>query len=231
LARALAHALNAADFVSAGARFDCETAGERWLHPALLATLVYRFGPLDATAPPPPNRVVISGQCTAVRRADLLKAGGYGAAAGHLSDDAALARALAGRGWRIVFVDAGALLTVDMHDSIGDTWREWGRTIALGDVTLPLALAGDLVVVWLVLGLPPLRLVARRAGRLDLALLSLRMAMTAALAPAYARRGAPYWLSPLADPAAAFRLTLSVLRPPHRWRGRDYAVGRGTAPR
>ncbi|CAA9506704.1 MAG: hypothetical protein AVDCRST_MAG45-1642, partial [uncultured Solirubrobacterales bacterium] len=34
-----------ADLVTAGTRFVCETAGERLLHPAMLATLVYRFGP------------------------------------------------------------------------------------------------------------------------------------------------------------------------------------------
>ena len=41
---ALAAALDDADLVTAGARFT--TAG--WVHPAMLATLVYRFGPADA---------------------------------------------------------------------------------------------------------------------------------------------------------------------------------------
>ena len=50
LGPALARALEGADMVTAGARFVCETAGERWLHPAMLCTLVYRFGPPDAVA-------------------------------------------------------------------------------------------------------------------------------------------------------------------------------------
>jgi dolichol-phosphate mannosyltransferase len=80
----------------------------------------------------------------------------------------------------------------------------------------------DVGVVWLTLGLPWLRVLARRAGRLDLPLIALRCAMAAALAPAYERRGAPYWLSPLADPLAAARLTWSAVRPSRRWRGRAY---------
>ena len=38
---------------------------------------------------------MINGQCTAVRRAALLEAGGYAEAAGHMTDDAAFARGLA----------------------------------------------------------------------------------------------------------------------------------------
>ena len=69
LARALAAALGDADLVSAGARFVCDTAGERWLHPALLMTLVYRYGPPDSASPAATSRLLINGQCTAVRRA------------------------------------------------------------------------------------------------------------------------------------------------------------------
>ena len=46
--------------------------------------------------------------------------------------------------------------------------------------------------------------------------------MTGAFAPSYTRRGVPYWLSPLADVAAAVRLTWSAARPARRWRGRVY---------
>src|SRR4051812_32713823 len=222
LARALAAALQEADLVTAGARFLCDTAGERWLHPALLATLVYRYGPPDSAAPARPSRLVVNGQCTAVRREALLAAGGYPEAAGHLTDDAAFARGLARRGWRVAFHDAGALLTVDMHDSAAEVWREWGRSIALPDVTAPAWRAADVALVWLTLGLPPLRLLSARPRPGDLALLAVRALLHAALASAHARRGAAYWLSPLADPLAALRLTLSALRPAQRWRGRDY---------
>lgn len=223
---ALAAELETADWVSAGARFDCEGPGERWLHPSFLATLVYRYGPAAA----PGGRVLANGQCTATRRERFLAAGGYGPAVGHMTDDAALARALARRGWRVRFADASELLEVDMHDDLAGVWREWGRSIALADVEPPAWRAADAATVWLTMGLPVLRLLAGRPRPTDLGLLALRWALLAGLRGAYARRGAPFWLSPLADPLTAARLTWSSLRPPRRWRGREY--GRpGTAAR
>ncbi len=227
LARAMAALLDGTTptFATAGTRFVCERFGERLLHPAMLATLVYRFGPSDAKGyVPAPDRVVSNGQCTAAERRRLLAAGGYRAAAGHMTDDAALARALAAEGWTIAFRDGGDLVEVDMHDSAAEVWREWGRSLALPDVTPARRQAEDLAVVWLTLALPPLQLLARRAGPLDLALLAVRAALLGGLARAYTIRGAPFWLSPLADPAVAVRYTLSVLRPERRWRGRSYAT-------
>jgi dolichol-phosphate mannosyltransferase len=224
LARALAAALADADLVTAGCRFVCDTAGERLLHPAMLATLVYRFGPSDVATQPGPDRVVANGQCTAVRRELLLAAGGYARAARNMTDDAALARSLARAGWRVAFHDGADLIDVDMHDSAADVWQQWGRSLAMPDATPPLWQAADLAVVWLVLGLPPLRVATRRARRLDLALLAARWALLAPLARSYARRGPAYWLSPLADPAVAARFTWSALRPTRRWRGRTYGL-------
>jgi dolichol-phosphate mannosyltransferase len=228
LVRALAAALDDADLVTAGCRFVCDTPGERWLHPAFLATLVYRFGPADVARP---ARPVANGQCTAVRRGQLLAQGGYAPAAPHMTDDAALAGALAAAGWRVAFHDGAALIDVDMHASAGEVWREWGRSLALPGVTPPLRQAADLCVAWLVLALPVLRALVRRPTPLDGALLAVRVALLGPLRAAYARRGAPFWLSPLADPLAAARLTLSALRPVRSWRGREYAAAPGTARR
>ena len=222
LAGALVAALAEADLVTAGCRFECDTAGERLLHPAMLATLVYRFGPADADGHVRPERVVANGQCTAVDRERLIAWGGYRVAADHMTDDAALARGLARNGWRVVFRDGGALVSVDMHDSAAGVWREWGRSLAMPDATPARWQAADLAVVWLVLGLPLPRVLARRHTPLDLALLALRAALLGPLAGAYARRGPAFWLSPLADPAVAVRYTLSALRPARRWRGRTY---------
>ncbi len=222
LAGALAAALADADLVTASARFACEGPGERLLHPSMLASLVYRYGVSDAEAPVAPGRVLANGQVTAVRREQLLAAGGYAPAAGHMTDDAALARALARAGWRVVFVDGTALVEVRMYASARETWREWGRSIALPGVTPPAWQAADLAVVWLAMALPVVRTLALRPARIDVALLALRLVLLGPLAGAYTRRGAPYWLSPLADPATAVRLTLSALRPRREWRGRVY---------
>jgi dolichol-phosphate mannosyltransferase len=233
LVRGLLAALASADFVSAGARFRCDSAAEQLLHPALLATLVVRYGPPDATAPQSPERLLPNGQCTAVRRRLLLDAGGYAPASRHMTDDAAQARALARAGWRVAFHDAGALLSVDMHDSVGELWREWGRSIALADVTPARVRTIDAATVWLVLGLPWLRVLMGEAGWLDRLLIAARVPIAVALAPAYAPRGPAYWLSPLADPVAAIRLVLSSARQSRRWRGRTYGAvgGPGTAVR
>lgn len=219
-------------FLTAGTRFVCDTPGERLLHPSMLASLVYRYGPSDSDPPPP--RILANGQCTAVRRAPFLAAGGYAAALDRLTDDAALARALAAAGWRIAFRDGGGLVEVKMHDSAREAWREWGRSLALSDVE-PLGWrVADLAVVWLALALPVLRALTGRARPLDGLLLAVRVALLAGLRGSYTRRGPAFWLSPLADPLTAVRLTLSTLRPTRTWRGRTYAPAAPrsrTAPR
>jgi len=223
LVGALAGALrDGADFVTAGARFRCDGPGERLLHPSMLASLVYRYGPADAEAPVPPARRLANGQVTAVERERLLEAGGYAAAAHHMTDDAALVRALARAGWAVAFVPAPDLVEVRMYESAAETWREWGRSLALPDVTPPAWQAADLAVVWLTMAMPVLRLATGRPTPLDLALLAVRAALLGGLAGSYARRGPWFWLSPLADPATAVRLTLSALRPARTWRGRSY---------
>ena len=55
----------------AGPRFRCDSAAEQALHAALLATLVYRFGPIGPARQPPPHRLVLNGQCLLARRGAL----------------------------------------------------------------------------------------------------------------------------------------------------------------
>jgi dolichol-phosphate mannosyltransferase len=216
-----------ADLLTCGGRFVCDTPGQRVLHPAMLTTLVARFGPPDTVHQPRPGRQVANGQCTIVRRQHLLDAGGYAPIRDHLTDDVALARHLAGQGWRVVFADGTRLFDVRMHESGPEVWREWGRSLPMPDVTPRWVQAADLATLWLTLALPLPRLLTRRGDRLDLALVALRLGLLAATAPAYRRRGLAYWSSPLADLPVAVRLTWGALRPGRRWRGRTYRL---TAP-
>ncbi|NEA22451.1 glycosyltransferase [Actinomadura bangladeshensis] len=221
------------DLVSAGPRFVCGGVAEQALHASFLAGLVYRFGPIGPAAASP-ERLLLNGQCMAFRKDAMVRAGGFARVRGHLTDDVALGRLLAEDGWRIAFRDAGALLDVDMHESAADVWREWGRSIALRDVTGAGGLAADLAVVWLTLALPTARLVTGRATPLDLGLLVQRLLLAAALRGSYARPGMGLAISPLLDVPMAVRLTWSVLRPARTWRGRTYgrtAVRRGAPPR
>jgi dolichol-phosphate mannosyltransferase len=134
----------------------------------------------------------------------------------------ALARHLAGVGWRVGFLDGTRLFDVRMHASAAEVWREWGRSLPLADVAGAGWKAADLAVVWLALALPLPRLAARRGDPLDVALAAVRLGVLMATAPAYRDRGATWWLSPLADLAAAARLTSGTLRPATTWRGRSY---------
>jgi dolichol-phosphate mannosyltransferase len=148
---------------------------------------------------------------------------------GYMTEDVALGRSLHDDGWRIGFADAADLLEVRMYESARETWHGWGRSIIDPEVNDRRRLPLDLLVVWATMALPPLRLLTRRADALDAVLLAIRVGMVSAQRRTYRPRGVAFWLSPLADPASAVRLTLSVLRPSRTWRGRTYA--RGTARR
>lgn len=211
-----------ADLLTAGGRFVCDTPGQRVLHPAMLATIVYRFGPPGTRRSIAPDRTQANGQCTLVRRQALLSGGGYAPVAGNLTDDVALARHLARRGWQVSFADGRRLFDVRMHEDAADVWRSWGRSLPMPDVTSLRWQVLDLAALWLTLALPLPRLLCRRGDRLDVALLALRLGLLAAIAPAYARRGPWWWLSPLADLPVACRLTWGALRPGRTWRGRTY---------
>jgi dolichol-phosphate mannosyltransferase len=109
-----------------------------------------------------------------------------------------------------------------MHSSAREVWREWGRTIAFADVTARPALAADVGLVALTMGLPVVRLATGRARPLDLALIALRWLLLLGLRGSYAHRGLPFWLSPLADPVTCVRIATSAARQPRAWRGRRY---------
>jgi dolichol-phosphate mannosyltransferase len=217
------------DLVSAGPRFVCDSAAEQALHAAMLATLVYRFGPIGPARQPRPGRVVVNGQCLLARRAGLAAAGGFAPVRAHLTDDIALARALARRGWRIGFLDGRDLLDVDMHASAAEVWREWGRSLPMADVSSPAGQAGDLAVLGLTTVLPLARLAAGRPTALDAGLLVLRVSLLAPLRRCYASPGPGLYLSPLADVAALIRMTGGTIRPVRSWRGRRYP-GPSAAP-
>ncbi|MFM7537553.1 MAG: glycosyltransferase [Acidimicrobiales bacterium] len=208
--------------LSAAGRFAVPTATLAVVHPALLTTLVYRFGPAGAAHDPPPHRHLANGQCLAFRRADAEAWGGFAPVAASLVEDVALARHLAGAGRAVALVDATGSLLVRMHADARDAWKGWGRSLPLGEVTSRWWLAADLGVVWLAQALPLLRLLARRADPIDVVALALRAGTLAGTRRAYERPGAAYWLSPLADAAVAARLTQSALRPERTWRGRTY---------
>lgn len=222
------------DLISLSPRFILQTPGEIWLQPALLITLVYRFGPAGA-ADDGPERVMANGQCFLCRRELLDRLGGYTVAKASFCDDVTLARYAAQTGAKVGFWDGANVFKVRMYEGLKETWREWGRSLDLKDassrgqvwsdlwfltstqalplLSLPLLLLNDSPTVQLALGL-------------NLGLLAIRFALLLAILPSYdlsqARGKWLFWLSPLADPLAVLRIGLSSFRTPTQWRGRQY---------
>jgi dolichol-phosphate mannosyltransferase len=213
--------------MTVGGRFDCPSPGARWLHPAFLTTLVYRFGPPGVSGVPA-DRLMANGQCMVARREVWEAEGFMGPVAEELVEDVALARHLARRGHRVGFLDAAELLTVRMYEDAADTWRGWGRSIALPGVEKPLQQWRDLAVVLLAQVLPLPRLLTGRGDVLDAGLLALRIGTLFGTRRAYTnsqdlRDRLAYWGSPLADPVAAAAILRGIMRPRQVWRGRDYS--------
>jgi dolichol-phosphate mannosyltransferase len=207
--------------------FAGQTAGERWLQPSLLATLVYRTG--VPRSEPPAERLLANGQCFLVRHETLIAHGGYAPARASFADDVWLARHYARAGVRCGFLDGRRLFRVRSYRSARQMWREWGRSLDLADTTTRGRQLLDVLFLLLVQALPvpllALSLVMHVAQQLlviNLALLFVRLVLTVATAPSYERRGISYFLSWLADPAAFVRVLLSTLRRPVSWRGRVY---------
>ena len=223
------------DCVSFSPCFDGQTAAEQFVQPAILITLIYRSG---AAGDPRvrPERVIANGQCFLVRKAVLLQHGGYEPVKASFAEDVSLVRRLASRGVPVGFLDGSRLYTVRAYSGLPQMWREWGRSIALRDSVPALAQWGEILFLFFAQALPlPLAVVgasglvhlapspaARALGWLVGFLLALRLMLLVATRGSYARRGLTFWLSPLADVAAWWRIVLSTVRGPTSWRTRSY---------
>ncbi len=229
------------DLVSLSPQFILKYPGEWWLQPALLITLVYRFGPTGISSETP-ERVMANGQCFLCRREVLSQLDGYSSAKGSFCDDVTLARYVAHKGFKVGFLDGAKVVKVRMYEGASETWKEWGRSLDLKDASSTGQLWSDLWLLLSVQGLPlPLYLIflsylglgissplVTAAAALNLFLLLIRFALLFAIAPSYDRTQALprsswlFWLSPLADPLAVLRIFLSAIQRPTQWRGRSY---------
>ena len=227
--------------VSLAPKFILKSPGEFWLQPALLMTLVYRFGPAGSTATGP-QRSMANGQCFMVNRLWLERIDGYRTARASFCDDVTLARNLAAAGAKVGFWDGSQVLLVRMYEGIKETWQEWGRSLDLKDASSVAQLWGDVAFLSLVQALPwglvpslwwlqqmspsGWSLVLHILLGVNIGFLMIRLGMQLAVASAYRFKGAQgvwaFALSPLADVPAVIRIVLSALRTPTQWRGRQY---------
>jgi dolichol-phosphate mannosyltransferase len=106
--------------------------GQGLLHPALLTTLVYRFG-LPGHAIRRLHEVQANGQCFLVQRDLLQRCGGFACAHHSLCEDVTLARTLVAAGYAVGFYEAGELVSVEVYPTWQETWRNWTRSLPMHD--------------------------------------------------------------------------------------------------
>ncbi|MFS8866519.1 glycosyltransferase, partial [Synechococcus sp. H55.9] len=190
---------NQLDLITLAPQFILEHWGEAWLQPALLTTLIYRYGAAGDTAALP-ERTMANGQCMLVRRSVLEAMNGYTLARASFCDDVTLVRQIAAAGFKVAFCDGRHLLKVRMYTSFGETWREWGRSLDLKDATPKAHLWGDIALLALTQGIPVLAVggLGIKAGMglpfslteqvllgLNLGLLALRLGVLAGIRGSY----------------------------------------------
>ena len=245
----LSHALADDVAVLSGAtRQRLSGAAEGLVHPALLTSLVYRYG-IPGGSTTDPDEVQANGQCMLIRRDALDGIGGFADGQRSVCEDVTIARRLAMAGHRVGFAETGDLVDVAMYESAGEAWRNWPRSLTMRDQFAGHAATVRLAEVALVQGLPLVVTLAGFArqrrhhypsdpGRgaiggsggwiraveflvgLNRVLVLLRFGVLAGMVRAYHRPPLTYWLSPLLDAPVAFRLIQSALRRSHTWRGR-----------
>jgi dolichol-phosphate mannosyltransferase len=223
------------DIVSLSPKFILKTAGEQWLQPALLITLIFRFGATGDRTQFTEDRVMANGQCFLSKRAKLVELNGYELAKSSFCDDVTLARAAAQHGAKVGFLDGAALMQVRMYTSMAETWREWGRSLDLKDASTPTQTFADCLLLTAVQGLPIPLLIALSIWQpvpsllmniwfwLNAFLIFIRCLLVFGIRTSYTEVGFWFWLSPLADPFAVTRIWISALTKPKSWRGRTYS--------
>jgi dolichol-phosphate mannosyltransferase len=207
-------------------------SGEALLHPAMLTTLVYRFG-IPGSATTRVDAVQANGQCFLTRRDVLERAGGFSTVLDSVCEDVTLARHIASMGFPVGFYETGDLAAVEMYSGWRDAWENWTRSLPMRDRFARWSSFAGLAEVLLAQALPLwLALVYRRllgsrhwATGLNLALLSMRLGVLAGTARAYERRPWTYWCSPLVDLAVALRICQMAVKRTHVWRGRAFTPG------
>jgi dolichol-phosphate mannosyltransferase len=226
------------DLISLSPQFILKSAGEWWLQPALLMTLIYRFESSGVNASSA-ETVMANGQCFLIKRQVLEDLGGYTCASNSFCDDVTLARYGAKKGYKVGFADGAKIIKVRMYEDFWDTWQGWGRSLDLKDATSKSQLWVECVFLLLIQALPlPLVILLtlnlingnflsyQLLLALNILLLMIRFALLIAVAPSYQFTNSSnnycFWLSPFADILAVTRIWLSASTKPQNWRGRKY---------
>jgi dolichol-phosphate mannosyltransferase len=206
---------------------------EALIHPAMLTTLIYRFGS-PGRATKNRHRVQANGQCFFAPRRILLRTEAFRAAQASLCEDITIVRRLAECGEQIGFYESDGLVEVKMYENWRETWDNWPRSLPMRDQYFGWRETIGMLGVLVVQALPIPTLILGVLFRWPLpvlilaALLSMiRLGILSGVARAYPNRPWTYWLSPIADLPVSLRIFQFALRRNHRWRGRTYRRGKG----
>lgn len=228
----LAHARDTGDVAfSVATNQQLSGAGEGFVHPSMLATLVYRFG-IPGHATSDPHMIQANGQCAMYRHDVLTQVGGFCGVLHDISEDVTLARLIAMHGHAVGFYETDDLVRVEMYSGWRDAWDNWTRSLPMRDRFTGTSSAVSLLEATLVQALPswlgPAGMLAGRRSPLALLNLGLfiaRLGVLAGIARAYRSRPWTYWLSPFADPLVIARIWMMRARRHHTWRGRTLVSG------
>jgi dolichol-phosphate mannosyltransferase len=211
---------------------EIEGVGQGLLHPALLTTLIYRFG-IPGHAIRKVQAVQANGQCFLCRRTLLERCGDFSVAQSSLCEDVTLARALVAAGHPVGFYEADDLVSVAMYQNWRELWQNWTRSLPMHDRFAGKHTVYNWLTLLLVQALPLpllLYLMLSRSRDWKLILLNacavmLRLGVLFGTARAYRRLPWSYWLSPLCDLPVVVKLGISGLQRRHTWRGRTLVRG------
>ena len=208
---------------------------EALIHPAMLTTLIYRFGS-PGRATKNRHRVQANGQCFFAPRQILLSSEAFRAAQASLCEDITIVRRLAEYGEAIGFYESNGLVEVNMYESWRETWNNWPRSLPMRDQYFGWHEAVALIGVFLVQALPLPAVILGALLQLPLLFLlfagfflMIRLGVLFGVARAYPDRPWTFWLSPFADLPVILRIIQFALRRQHSWRGRTYRRGKGGA--
>jgi dolichol-phosphate mannosyltransferase len=213
--------------LSVATRQELAGAVQAILHPAMLATLIYRFG-LPGREATRVADVQANGQCFLARRSLLIDHAAFDGARTSRCEDVTVARALVAAGIPVGFYEADDLVRVRMHENWRETWTNWPRSLTLRDAYARYGGWFGLTEIAVVQALPlPLAIAfalahaaASPAFTVAAILTVVRFGVLAGSARAYVRPPWTYWLAPLADVPVTFALVAAALRRTHVWRGR-----------
>ena len=203
------------------------------IHPAMLTTLVYRFG--APVAPPrtcTESKPMVNVSSHTAQR--WCRARRFRRLERRDAKDITIVRRLAECGESVGFYESEDLVTVRMYKNWRETWNNWPRSLPMRDQYFGWYEGFGLLKVLLLQALPlPIVVISfwmawpRWLWITASVLLVIRVGILFGVARAYRARPATYWLSPLADIPVVLRIIQFALRRRHSWRGRTYLRQRG----